>query len=748
MRRMLRICLSLCAGMALGLVPLAGKWLLLAAGSLLLIGILTLIPKKTRAMALMLLPAALGMGWSAGYQQLAVAPAKLLAGTTQTVSGHALDYGTKSASGQWVPLRCRFENRSCTVDVYLRGYDGQISPGDAVTVELSLQDSAAGGDYYGYTQGVYLSGYGRGEPEVVPAEFSLRYLPRYIAHALSRSVTRCFPEDVQGYAAALIVGDRSGLSLAEKTTLQQSGIYHTLALSGMHMTVLVSMLSFLRKSRHRAILGIPLCIGFTLVTGCTPSVVRACVMECCVLLDRALSRESDWATSLSLSGVLLMAENPWCILNWGLQLSFLSVLGIHLLAYPLCKRLMQQRKPHLRYRVVGRVLQNLSISLSAVVFTLPLMGLYFGSISLVSPVTNLLTASIVSLCFAMSLPAGLIGIFLPGVGGVMGWIIGWGYRYVMTVSTLMAHVPFATLYTATGYGIAGAVLVYLMLLVLVLTKAGQLRSISLCCGVIGLCVCFLLVRMDAATPSFTALDVGQGQSLLLETGGGSVLIDCGGNEGNTGDLAADHLTARGISRVRLLILTHYDEDHAGGVPELLERMPVDVILMPDIPDENRAAIEAAAKKTDTNLYPVSEDLEATLGSTRLTVYGPASPSSGGNEACLSIYAALPDFSVLVTGDLSSDSETELLRGQSVPQADLLVAGHHGSKYSTSSLLLRKIAPKAVVISVGENSYGHPAGETLSRIQAAGATILRTDQMGTIRCIGAEDGIRVECTGTE
>ena len=537
MRRMLRICLSLCAGMALGLVPLARKWLFLFAGSLLLIGILTLIPKKTRAMALMLLPAALGMGWSAGYQQLAAAPVKSLAGTTQTVSGHALDYGTKSASGQWVPLRCRFENQSCTVDVYLQGYGGQISPGDTVTVELSLQDSAAGGDYYGYTQGVYLTGYGRGEPKVVPADFSLRYLPRYIAHALSKSVTRCFPEDVQGYAAALIVGDRSGLSLAEKKTLQQSGIYHTLALSGMHMTVLVSMLSFLRKSRHRAILGIPLCIGFTLVTGCSPSVVRACVMECCVLLDRALSRESDWATSLSLSGVLLMAENPWCILNWGLQLSFLSVLGIHLLAYPLCKRLMQQRKPHLRYRVVGSVLQNLSISLSAVVFTLPLMGLYFGSISLVSPVTNLLTAPIVSLCFAMSLPAGLIGIFLPGVGGVMGWVIGWGYRYVMTVSTLMAHVPFATLYTATGYGIAGAILVYLMLLVLVLTKAGQLRSISLCCGVIGLCVCFLLVRMDAATPSFTALDVGQGQSLLLETGGGSVLIDCGGDEGNTGDFA-------------------------------------------------------------------------------------------------------------------------------------------------------------------------------------------------------------------
>lgn len=104
MRRMLRICLSLCAGMALGLVPLAGKWLFLVAGSLLLAGVITLIPANTRAMALILLPAALGMGWSAGYQQLAVAPAKSLAGTTQTVSGHALDYGTKSSSGQWVPL--------------------------------------------------------------------------------------------------------------------------------------------------------------------------------------------------------------------------------------------------------------------------------------------------------------------------------------------------------------------------------------------------------------------------------------------------------------------------------------------------------------------------------------------------------------------------------------------------------------------------------------------------------------------
>lgn len=734
MRRFMLLCLGLCAGLLGALLPVPSAALLITAGIFVTVGIFVLICTARRWIALLLIPAALGLCWSYGYQMLYLHPVLYWSGSHQFLEAEATDYGRFASGGQWVTARTKIGSRTLTVDLFLRNTDTPVQPGDCISVQAQLQDSAGDGDYYAYSQGIYLTAFSRSDAEITPCTSApLRYLPRLLAHRLEESAAQCFPEDVRGYAIALTTGNRTGLSITDKSTLQHAGIYHALALSGMHMAVLVGMLFFLRKPRHTALIGIPLCIAFSIVTGGSPSVVRACVMECFLLSGNALSRESDCPTSLSCAGAVLMLQNPWCILNWGLQLSFLSVIGIALLTGRLYRRFPRRRGKGLLPRLRRGMLLNLTVTLSAITFTVPLLALYFGCVSLISPVSNLLTGTVISWCFGSSLLTSLIGMALPGVGRLLGSILAWGFRYVLRIAGLLSRLPFACIYTDTVYGIAAAVLLYFILLLLVFGKSR--RRLPICCGVFGLSVCMLLLLLDSMTPSFTALDVGQGQCLIFETGSGVILVDCGGSTENAGTLAADHLSARGVGRVRLLVLTHFDEDHAGGVPVLLERMDVDAIVIPDVPDDGRDAVEAAAAETGTPVYPLSSDAQGSLGLASIQFYSPQS-FSDSNDSGLSLLVCLPGLSTLVTGDMSADGESLLLATHQLSAVDILVAGHHGSKYSTSRVLLDTVRPKAVVISVGQNSYGHPSPETLERIAASGAAVYRTDQSGTFRICGS------------
>ena len=426
MRYLMRICLALCLGMALALLSPIRHFAPLAAGLLLALGLLLLAFPARRQLCLMLIPLALGLLWSYGYHALYLSPTESLWDQTLEVSGRALDYGTSYSGGQWVTAELMVNGKRQKADLFLRSPDAPLAPGDHFTVTAKLSSSASDGDYYSYSQGIYLKGYERTSLTVTPCSHTpLSLLPRAIAHRLSGSIRRIFPDDVQGYALALTTGDRSQLTRSQKADLQHAGIYHTMALSGMHMSVLVGMLFFLKKPRNRALVGIPLCIAFALVTGGSPSMVRACVMECFLLSASALSREADQPTGLSAAGAVLMLQNPWCILNWGLQLSFLSVIGIYVFV-PKFYHPLPRKGPNRRLRPLRNFLRmNLAVSLSAVAFTLPLMALYFGYVSLISPVSNLLTGTVVSWCFGGSLVAALLGLIFPGPAGLLGRIIAW-----------------------------------------------------------------------------------------------------------------------------------------------------------------------------------------------------------------------------------------------------------------------------------------------------------------------------------
>jgi len=234
--------------------------------------------------------------------------------------------------------------------------------------------------------------------------------------------------------------------------------------------------------------------------------------------------------------------------------------------------------------------------------------------------------------------------------------------------------------------------------------------------------------------SFTMIDVGQGQCLLAESEGKTLMIDCGGDSDAIAARAAvARLATMGTNKLDTLVLTHYDVDHAGGAALLMQLVEVGTVYAPDTWDDYglRAEVEEAAERAGTAFVPVRDEMQfLNLGAGEATIYPPVAYTTD-NETCVSVLCSFEHYDILVTGDMGEASEQLLLMLYELPDLEVYVAGHHGSKYSTSQLLLDVLRPETVLISVGENSFGHPAEETITRILSSGAEIRRTDEEGSI-----------------
>lgn len=746
----MRILLTFTAAFALAAVTVLltsfnSIWSILIGVAALFLGISLLFCKRGVRLAILALGGAVGIFWCIGYQTLIMAPGLSLCDQTFIVSGRAVDYSTETAYGIRVRAKITVQDITKTAEVWLSSQEA-LKPGDMFTVEAELTDARQNDSYYYWSDGVYLLAYGTKEPVIQhTAHVPFRYFPRYIAHRLELALSECVPADAQGYAVALTTGNRSGLSNLEKEHLKTSGIYHVLALSGMHLTTLLGAVFLLvRQRRRRALVGIPLAVLFTVITGANPAMVRACVMQCLILLAPVFQREEDAPTSLGAAALLLILQNPCCILNWGAQLSFTSMAGIIFLSGKCYRRLRGDRRawkkrPKWIRNLWFAVSASISTTLSATVVSLPLLMLYYGMFSLVSPLTNLLTGWVIAWCFRLSLLTGLTGIVLPGLGRGLGWLLAWGIRYVSAAAGILSRIPFAALYTNSVYVVVWVIACYCILLLLICTPKRQRRfPESICCIILTFSVCITMTLLENIGFIFTVLDVGQGQCLLARVNDQTVMIDCGGSRGEAvGDTAASYLDSLGEQRVDLLILTHYDTDHVCGVSELLKRVHVEQILMPDyLPDSSaRQEIERMAAASGTQISLVRTNMIARAGSCCISIFADNIDESVDNGG-LVVLLENNQTEILITGDMDAAGERKLLRNHDIPDIDILVAGHHGAKYSTSETMLSEVMPEIVVISVGRNRYGHPAEETIERIASVGAAVYRTDLHGTLRLKGA------------
>lgn len=722
--------------------------------------------RRHRRGVLISLGIAAALLWCAAYRLAVFAPGEALDGRRAEVTVRVSELAQENNYGFSLPCYITGEGAiPIRAIVYGDGALLTARPGDSLTLTAdcsALTYRNGGGVSSPAARGIFVQLRARGEVRVEPA-VGLPWwsLPRYWGRLLADRVAEAFPDDVSGFLTAMVAGERGGVSDSDYTALSRSGIVHLLAVSGMHMSFLVGLLTLLTGAdpRRRAAVSLPVVVMFALAVGGSPSVLRAAVIWAFALLAPVLGREKDSWSALTAALAFLLLLNPLSAAQVGLQLSFAAVAGITLVSPRLTERMGKYRLPLPReekgaarwlVRQTNRFLHllcgTLASTLGALVFTIPISAYYFGALSLAAPLTNVLTLPVAALVFALGLVTGLAGFLAPGVAARLGTALAWPARYILAVARGISSFPYSAVTLSGVYYPAFLLCVYGLLLLAVLWR-GQRRRwwIFVACGVVmlGASMLFTSLTFRAGDLTVTALNVGQGQSVLLYSAGETAMIDCGGSGADDpGDVAANYLLSRGEKRVDKLILTHYHDDHTNGLATLFDRLEIGEVILPRMEHDldRQAWILELAALENASVTWVERDQTVALGSATLQIFAPLG-SGDANEEGLSVLASAGDFDALVTGDMGDTVEARLVKYHRLPRCEVLVVGHHGSAGSSSETLLKVIRPQTALISVGENTYGHPHAAALDRLAAIGADVYRTDLAGhlTVTATSTSEG---------
>ena len=547
-----------------------------------------------------------------------------------------------------------------------------------------------------------------------------------------------------------ILGQDDRIDEATSEAFRRSGLAHLLAVSGQNVVLLAvlaaAILGALGASLRARLIAILVLIAiYVPVTGAGPSIQRAGVMGAAgvvaALADRPRSR---WYVIVTAAAATL-ALDPRASADVGWQLSFAAVVGIALFAAPL-GRVLAGGAPGRARRTLAEVA---ALTISATVATAPLMALHFGTLSLVSLPANLLAAPAEAPLMwlgMLSTAAGQLA-WLPTAP--VTWLAGLLAAYIAQIADWLGDPSWAQVDVGLD-GPAPLVGVYAVLAAaLALTirlavrrrrlrpgatgRSSSARRAALAVAALAAAVALPLPLAGSRAPGagpvtlrVTVLDVGQGSATLVEPAGGDpLLVDAGPPRG---DVAAI-LAQRGIDRLAALLITHTDEDHAGGAPAVLESIPVARLLCARA-DPSTLAL---ARRAGARLDRVLQGARLRDGAARLEVLWPsargmreAAPRDP-NAASLVLVLESGGFRMLLTGDAEAE-----LAPVHPGDVDVLEVAHHGSEDGGLEAMLAEAEPELAVISVGaDNPYGHPAPGTLATLADAGIPVLRTDLDGEI-----------------
>ncbi len=554
-------------------------------------------------------------------------------------------------------------------------------------------------------------------------------------------------------AAALVVARREGLDPALRDAFVRSGTAHLLAISGFHVGVIAALLYTLLRlggrglSRRRGgLVAAALVWGYVLVIGAPDAAARAALVLTLGALAAARGRPAAGEGALATALLLLALADPAALLRPGAQLSFAGAWGLVRWGPPVEVALRRALPPRL-----GRSLASpVAAGTAATLATLPVVAWHFQRLSLVGVPATLVAGPLVALAVPGLLATLLAQAIHPAAGAFVAGGVDVILALLVRVVRAWAAFPGASFDLPRSWSLtlaAGGVAAVLLLRARDARR--WVRGVAAVAGAIAALELRPLALHVArsGTVEVVAVDVGQGDGILVRSPADRWLLVDAGPRAQGRDAGRDrilpYLKARGVRRLAAVVITHSDMDHAGGAAAVLSGVPVDGVLDPGAPRGSAGYLDdlRAARRAGVGWWKARAGASYELDGLRIDVLGPdavADTASDANGHSVVLLLRWGAFSALLTGDAPADEEERVERG--VGPVDLLKVAHHGSGTSSPVDVVDRLRPAVALVSVGRhNRYGHPDPRVVARLGAAGARVLRTDLLGTVSVVAAEDG---------
>jgi len=621
--------------------------------------------------------------------------------------------------------------------------------------------------------------------QILPGQRGSTWLPRRLAFRLRAAMARVISQRLAGPAAAfvrtMVLGERTEVSAEVEEGFRAAGATHVLSVSGLHLAVVAALVFWVLRrcallvpewalrvnaTALAAALSLPVVLLYTLMTGEAIATLRSAFMAGVALGAMLINRPFSLVASIAFAALVLLVQSPLALLDVSFQLSFASVIALGFFAQRFAPAAPPKGARRWR-RAIGWLVRCLAASSVASLITMPLVAHHFGEVTPAAPIGNLVLVPLVELAV---LPCGLVGALLallhPIVGALPLWIAGLasqaalfgaeGFRRLAPV--LLVRYPnvaeSAALVASAGFLLYG----------LSRGTGRRLRWLSAAFLAGSLAAGSLLVRdlrrkMDDGM-RVTFIDVGQGDSALVEGPGGFVmLIDGGGRYDDSFDTGArvvePVLRAKGIARVDLVVLSHPHPDHLNGLLRVLDRFEVGKLWTSGDDGHNPKYGELLALAHRRGVAtPVPSPIESK--GLRIAPLGPwigdvvgNPPGLDANNASLVVRASYAGHAVLLAGDIGVDGEAELVaRGETglTIASDVVKVPHHGSRTSSGDEFLAAVQPALAVFSVGKHNTFHlPNPLTLARYAAHGVRMRRTDLEGAVTvAVDRQGELSVSC----